>query len=175
MRALVLIGFTRSVNRLLLWRNRAPKILIHPDIRLATPAKEVDFNKISRKKLVRIVSKMGSALASQGYGDKLGIAATQIGIPLRIMIVQGVVIVNPTWQPSKAPPDQRIEGCYSVPGKLYQVERARNGFATWKSIDGEERRYKLNGLNATIYQHEFDHLDGKCCADVGKLLEDKQQ
>lgn len=116
------------------------------------------------------MTKMGATMSATGYGQKLGIAAPQIGISKRVMVVLGVVMVNPTWQPSKAPLEKTVEGCYSVPRKVYEVERAPYGWARWFSIDGVERRFKLNGLNAIVFQHELDHLDGKCCADVGKLL-----
>lgn len=116
--------------------------------------------------------KMGAALSATNYGDKLGVAAPQIGISKRLMVVMGAVMINPTWQPSRAPKETIVEGCYSVPGKVYEVERAPYGWATWKNIEGTERRFKLNGLNAIVFQHELDHLDGRCCADVGKLLKE---
>jgi peptide deformylase len=153
-----------------LFRKRPPEFLVHPHSTLAKRAEEIDFTKTSRKELVKIVRKMGAALSSTGYGDKLGIAAPQIGISKRIMVVLGVVMVNPTWKPSKAPPEKVVEGCYSVPHKVYEVERAPYGWASWVSIDGTPRHFKLNGLQAIVFQHEFDHLEGRCCADVGKLL-----
>ncbi len=169
------LGQTAAINGLLNWRNRDYKdveILEHPHPILSKRAEEIDFNKTSRKELVKIVRKMGAALSGVAYGHRLGIAAPQIGISKRLMIVQGVVMINPTWQPSKAPPNQAVEGCYSVPYKTYEVPRAPYGWAEWYSIDGELRKFKLRDLNAIIYQHELDHLDGLCCADVGTLLED---
>ena len=169
------LGQTAAINGLLNWRNRGYKdveILEHPHPILSRRAEEIDFNKTSRKELVKIVRKMGAALSGVAYGHRLGIAAPQIGISKRIMVVQGVVMINPTWQPSKAPPNQAVEGCYSVPYKTYEVPRAPYGWAEWYSIDGELRKFKLRELNAIIYQHELDHLDGLCCADVGTLLED---
>ena len=158
-----------------MWRNRPIKVLVHPHPKLKLVSKEIDFKKTSAKELARIVSKMGAALKETGYGQKLGIAAPQIGINKRIIVVLGVVMVNPTWRPSRAPKESVVEGCYSVPFKTYSVHRDSYGWASWKSIDGVERRFKLNGLNAIVYQHELDHLNGLCCADVGTLLEDNSK
>lgn len=170
------LGKTVLAKNLLKWKNRDLKnveFLIHPHPILSARAEEVDFTKTKREELVKIVRMMGAALSGVNYGDRLGIAAPQIGISKRIMVVQGVVMINPTWQPSKAPPNQVVEGCYSVPHKSFEVSRAPYGWAEWYSIDGVKRKYKLNDMNAIIYQHELDHLDGVCCADVGTLLEDK--
>ena len=161
------LGKTKIANNILNYRNRAPKILVYPDPKLKIVAKEVNFDRISKLRLTQIVRKMGAALSQTKYGEKLGIAATQIGIPLRIMIVHGVVIINPIWTPSKAPRNQMVEGCYSVPDQFYSVERDAYGWAKFYSIDGELREFKLNGVNATIFQHEISHLNGECLPDYG--------
>lgn len=158
----------KVASSLLKRRNKAPAILIMPDPVLQARADEWDFEKDSKEELIEIVRKMGAALRGTTYGDKLGIAAPQIGISRRIMVCQGAVCVNPTWQPpTHAVKDESIEGCYSVPGKLYKVPRDKYGWAKWLSVDGIEREFKLKGMDAVVYQHELDHLDGKCCCDTG--------
>jgi len=113
---------------------------------------------------------MGAALAQQSYGGRIGIAAPQIGINKRIIIVSGNVMLNPEWHPSKAPPNEVTEGCYSIPNKVFKVDRAQYGWAKWTNIDGKPFEDKLSGTNAIVFQHEIDHLDGKCCADVGEEI-----
>ena len=125
---------------------------------------------MSLPKRTAIVRKMGAALAKQTYGDKLGIAAPQIGINLRIMIVRGNVMFNPQWTPSKAPLEDITEGCYSVPKKVFSVPRAKYGWAKWTNIEGKPFADKLNGIPAIVFQHELSHLDGKCCPDLGKEI-----
>lgn len=149
-------------------RNKAPKILQHPDPVLAKVAEPWDFEKDSHEELIAIVRKLGAALRGVNYGDRLGMAAPQIGISKRVMVCQGAVCVNPTWQPPSHPvTEDGIEGCYSVPGKLYSTKRDKYGWATWYSVDGEKREFKLKGKDALVFQHELDHLDGKCCVDIG--------
>lgn len=151
-------------------RNKPMPIVLHPDPVLSRVADPVDFENESYKDLVAIVRQMGATLKSSSYGDKLGLAAPQIGVSKRICIVQGAVMFNPEWRPSAQPGDRVIEGCYSVPNRLFKVKRDKSGWAKWQSINGVWREQKLNGLRAIIFQHELDHLNGKCCADVGEEI-----
>ncbi|KKT20020.1 MAG: peptide deformylase [Candidatus Nomurabacteria bacterium GW2011_GWF2_43_8] len=160
----------RSIKALLAWRNRPMKILIYPNKRLKRIAVPVDFEKTTREQRMAIVRKLGVSLAQQQYGDKLGISAPQIGINLRVMVVRGNVMFNPEWHPTKASPNQVVEGCYSVPRKVFRVPRAPYGWAKWTNIDGRPIEAKLNRLPAIVFQHELDHLNGKCLADVGEEI-----
>jgi peptide deformylase len=148
-------------------------IILHPHPILARVAAPVDFDKESYEERSSIVRNMGNALSNASYGGKLGLAAPQIGISKRICIVQGAVMFNPEWKPSAAPGDDITEACYSVPGRLFKVTRAPYGWARWQSIDGSWREQKLKDLSAVVFQHELDHLDGKCCADVGEEIPQK--
>lgn len=151
-------------------RNRQPVILLHPDKRLKRIAEMVNFDTMPMITRVRIVRKMSAALGGVTYGQRLGLAAPQIDINYRVVIVRGNVMFNPSWVPSKAPLEHGIEGCYSVPGKVYTVMRAKYGWATWQNIDGKLMQSKLNGTPAIVFQHELDHLNGTCCADVGEEI-----
>ena len=156
---------------LLKWRNRPPKFLIHPDKRLKRIAEPIDFERSTHAMRMQIVRKMNNALGGTTYGQRLGIAAPQIGINKRVIIVRGNVMFNPTWHPSKAPMSTITEGCYSVPKKMYQVERASYGWAEWLDINGRPMRDKLRDLPAIVFQHEIQHLDGQCLPDYGELIE----
>lgn len=158
----------RIAKLLLKLRNPIPKVLIHPDKRLKRIALPVDFDKTTLIQRTVIIRKMGAALSKQTYGMKLGIAAPQIGINLRVMIVRGNVMFNPEWQPAKAPLESITEGCYSVPYKVFKVPRAKYGWAKWTNIEGRPMESKLSGLPAIVFQHELDHLNGICCADIGE-------
>lgn len=162
---------TFNVGRTIIrFRNRAPKILIYPDKRLKRIAEPVDFNKTTLKQRTALVRKLGASLANQTYGGRLGIAAPQIGINVRVIVVRGNVIFNPTWTPTKAPPEIIMEGCYSVPKKVYNVKRAKYGWAKWTSIDGKSFEDKLTGLPAMVFQHELFHLDGMCLPEYGEEI-----
>lgn len=150
-------------------RNKAVGLLKHPHPTLSAVAERWNFRTEKKEDLIEIVRKLGATLRGVNYGDRLGMAAPQIGISKRVFVCQGAVCVNPRWAPPKV--SQKIEvreGCYSLPdGEIWKVQRDKYGWATWFSVDGEVRQYKLTGLNAIVYQHELDHLDGKCCCDIG--------
>lgn len=169
-KAIFFWGIYRLARILINFRNRVPKILIHPDRRLKRIAKQIDFDKTTPQERSNIVRKMGSALSKMTHGAHLGLAAPQIGINKRVIIVRGAVMFNPEWQASKAPPNITTEGCYSVPKLLFKVSRAQYGWAKWTNIDGKPFEDKLSGLPAIVFQHEIDHLNGVCCADIGEEI-----
>lgn len=147
------------------------KILKYPCKELSTKCEEVtEFD----QKLQDIAINMVSALAVQERGERLGLAANQIGILKRVCIVKDVVMVNPEFTPAKAPKETRIEGCYSADGS-YRIERAPYGWAKWKNLKGEPQEAKLNDDRVYILQHELDHLDGITCCEIGVKVEDKKE
>jgi len=93
-----------------------------------------------------------------------GLAAPQVGVPLRIIVVRmpdegAKVVINPEVVRSKG---ERLatEACFSVPGHYGEVKRAAS--VTVKGLDQnwKEIRIKADGLVAQALQHEIDHLDG---------------
>ena len=94
----------------------------------------------------------------------VGLAAPQIGVPLRIAVLQmpgeePFAIINP--EIVKRSGDRVVmEGCLSVPG--YQGEIKRSSSVTVKGLDeqGKPLRIKADGLLAQALEHEIDHLNG---------------
>ena len=105
----------------------------------------------------------------------VGLAAPQIGVPLRIFVYDYAdddgterrgVLINPTLTIGEvvdepADEDTEVEGCLSVPGIYDGVERATQ--VKVKALDehGKERTIEAEGLLAVCIQHELDHLLGK--------------
>src|SRR5579884_2372842 len=77
-----------------------------------------------------------------------GLAAPQIGIPLRLMVME----MQGEWEPE--------EGCLSVPGYWAQVKRAWAVTLKAKNRHGRDVRLKGEGFFGQALQHEVDHLDG---------------
>jgi peptide deformylase len=119
-------------------------------------------------------------------GRGVGLAAPQIGVGLRVfvmedpkprvdadrdadakerMVIPFEVVINPTWRPSGD--EMRIfpEGCLSIPGLLAPIPRHRVIEAEWTTLDGTPKSETLRGWPARIFQHESDHLDGKLYLD----------
>jgi peptide deformylase len=79
-------------------------------------------------------------------------------MPLTVFINPVIEIVDPAtagyW-----------EGCLSVPGLRGFVERPPHVKIGYTSDTGEVKELELKGFPATVFQHEFDHLDGKLFVD----------
>jgi len=109
----------------------------------------------------------------------VGLAAPQIGVGLRIFtydyadddgIDRRGVIINPSLEigpivDEPADEDTEIEGCLSVPGERFPLKRAEKAIITGVDLDKQPVRIEADGWFARIFQHEFDHLDGKLYVD----------
>lgn len=100
----------------------------------------------------------------------LGLAAIQIGVPLRMIVAKlddGVtVMVNPTITRRLNRNATAREGCLSVlPRNWRNVDRPAKCEVTWQGLDGAQYSGGFSGLDARIIQHECDHLDGVLITD----------
>ena len=93
-----------------------------------------------------------------------GLAAPQIGVPLRVCVVKGDenqiwALVNPEIVKSDGV-QVGYEGCLSYPGWVGEVARYETVVVKGRNRRGKEVRIKSNGFTARAFQHELDHLDG---------------
>jgi len=98
-----------------------------------------------------------------------GLAANQIGVPLRVCVVKGDEnqiwgLVNPVIVKS-AGSQVGYEGCLSKPGWVGEVERYEAVVVKGLNRHGKQVRIKSNGFTARAFQHELDHLDGVLFTD----------
>lgn len=98
--------------------------------------------------------------------DGIGLAAPQIGIPLRVFVydvrddaIEPGVLVNPRIVESKGK-QKEVEGCLSIPGLDEVVERSERVVVEGLGRDGETVRIEAEGLLSRCLQHEYDHLEG---------------
>jgi peptide deformylase len=108
-----------------------------------------------------------------------GIAAPQIGVPLRITTIEVnqnprypykpkiplTIVVNPVIEFLDDEVVDINEGCLSVPNMRGTVSRHVNIRVRWLDRDGVEHDEIKRGLTAGTFQHECDHLDGKLFLD----------
>jgi peptide deformylase len=106
--------------------------------------------------------------------DGAGLAAPQIGVPLRVVIfgvtsnprypdiepVPDTVLVNPVLTPLSGEEEQGWEGCLSVPGMRGWVPRFRKLRYAGFDQEGKPFQRDVEGFHARVVQHEVDHLDG---------------
>jgi peptide deformylase len=113
----------------------------------------------------------------------IGLAAIQIGIPKRLVVLDlarqdepkaPLFLVNPevTWAS-----DERSvyeEGCLSIPDYYEEVERPAKVRVRYLDRDGKPQEMEAEGLLATAMQHEIDHLNGVLFVDyLSKLKRDR--
>ena len=95
----------------------------------------------------------------------IGLAAPQVGISLRLMVVghderrEPRALINPVIV-DRGGQVTAEEGCLSIPGVFAQVTRAEWVDIEAKDIDGQLVKIHGRGLLARVFQHEIDHLDG---------------
>lgn len=103
--------------------------------------------------------------------DGIGLAASQVGLPLRIYVAYDRLeenergelqaYINPFFEPkSILSPAGEIEGCLSFPGIRGEVMRPENGKLSYINEAGEQVEEQVKGLKARCAQHEIDHLNG---------------
>ena len=103
----------------------------------------------------------------------IGLAATQVGIPLRIFVADISVGRNPSDLITFVNPEfverdgmqLEEEGCLSVPGFQATVARPARAVVKGLNREGEERVIEGTGLLARCFQHEMDHLEGTVFVD----------
>ena len=138
----------------------------HPSLR----AENCDVEKFDYdlKQLTKKMFKM--MYASRG----VGLAAPQVGINQRLMVVnwegdpgrasEELVLCNPRILEMSSEKDVEVEGCLSFPGFTADVERSTDIVVEFTTVKGKPRRLELEGWKARVFQHEYDHLDGKLYA-----------
>ena len=100
----------------------------------------------------------------------IGLAAPQVGINLRVIVIklndgQFQPMINPviTWYSEKRVSFE--EGCLSIPGHYTEIFRPGKINVKFMDINGKYRKWKLNGLESRVVQHEIDHLNGVLMTD----------
>jgi len=95
----------------------------------------------------------------------LGLAAPQVGVSRRLFVYEignsgPRTLVNPAITERDGEWEHQ-EGCLSVPELYFMVSRPIHVHVTGYDLDGREVSIEADELEATLYQHEVDHLDGQ--------------
>lgn len=110
--------------------------------------------------------------------DGVGLAAPQVGINQRFFICnirdgKNYVFINPEITAYSVETGPYEEGCLSIPGVYYNVDRPVKVTIKAQDENGKVFSLKASGLLARVIQHEYDHLDGKLFID--KLSEENRE
>ncbi len=138
---------------------------------LSIKCEEVDIKNINKDILQEIEDMKETLNFTEGFG----IAAPQVGINRRIVIIQvdkekctykdcedipTTVMINPTWKKLSEETESEFEGCLSVPSIRGKVKRYTNIEVTYYNEKGQKIIKEEKGFTARDIQHECDHLDG---------------
>lgn len=121
-------------------------------------------------KLVKLAEDMLQTMYAE---PGIGLAAPQVGVQRRFFVYDlgddPRALINPVIQESDGEWVYE-EGCLSVPGLSWEIVRPKTIHITGYDLDGNEVSIEADELEARLYQHELDHLDGVLLID---RLDDK--
>tara|TARA_B100000035_G_scaffold271953_1_gene247059 strand:+ start:471 stop:989 length:519 start_codon:yes stop_codon:yes gene_type:complete len=112
---------------------------------------------------------MDDMLDTMYAANGIGLAAIQIGVPKRIIVMdlskdenkkKPRYFVNPVIKKSDSLKSTYEEGCLSVPNQFAEIDRPRKCEVEYLDYNGEKKLLVAEGLLATCIQHEMDHLEG---------------
>ena len=112
---------------------------------------------------------MDDMLETMYEAPGIGLAAIQIGVPKRIIVMdisrdedkkEPRYFVNPVIKNRNKEKVKYEEGCLSVPDQFAEIERPNSCEVEYLDYNGKKQILKANGLLATCIQHEMDHLEG---------------
>lgn len=147
----------------------------HPTLRQV--ARPLDVDELRSPETARLLDDMVDTL--HDYGG-VGLAAPQVDESVRLAIIEIdggpsrygdipslplTVFANPTVTVMSRDVAGFWEGCLSVPGLRGYVERPQHIRVDYLDLAGNTHHMELAGFLATVFQHEFDHLDGHLYID----------
>ncbi len=112
---------------------------------------------------------MDDMIETMYKANGIGLAAIQIGVPKRIIVMDisrndekknPMYFVNPIIKNKNTDLSRYEEGCLSVPDQFAEIDRPSTCEVEYLNYNGEKKILKTSGLLATCIQHEMDHLEG---------------
>lgn len=126
---------------------------------------------------------MDDMLETMYEAPGIGLAAVQVGVPRRLIVVDTareegarnpVVMVNPEIVAKADAMRAQEEGCLSIPDFYAEIERPSACTVRYLDRTGRHHEMLCEGLLATVVQHEVDHLDGVLFIDyLSRLKRDR--
>ena len=139
------------------------KILTEPNKILRQVSKPVE--KVTKEEQIL----MDDMLETMYDANGIGLAAIQIGVPKRIIVMDlskegekndPMYFINPVIKNKNQDLSKYEEGCLSVPNQFIEVNRPSMCELEYLDYNGKKKNLKCDNLLATCIQHEIDHLEG---------------
>ena len=152
------------------------KLITVPDEVLRKKSQNIQKVGEDEKKLVK------DLFETMYHHKGIGLAAVQIGIPKRIIVLdvmqkdnqkKPLCFINPVIKKLSNEKSKYEEGCLSIPNTFIEIERPKTCIVEYIDIDGKKKNMDCDNLLSTCIQHEINHLDGKLIIDfLSKLKKD---
>ena len=152
------------------------KIITVPDDFLRKVSDPIEKIGVSEKKLIK------NLFDTMYFAKGIGLAAIQIGIPKRIVVIdvskdinkrEPICLINPVIKKFSKETSIYEEGCLSIPDTFIEIERPKSIWLEYIDEYENIKKVKFDGLLSTCAQHEIQHCDGKLIIDfLSKLKKD---
>ena len=112
---------------------------------------------------------MDDMLETMYAAPGIGLAAIQVGVPKRVIVLDitpkdspknPMFLINPEIIEKSKNNSTYEEGCLSVPGQFAEIDRPDRCHIKYLDYQGQSKEIKAEGMLATCIQHEIDHLEG---------------
>ena len=140
-----------------------------------SPIIRTKTNDVTEADLPFVLNQIGSMWEVMLGNNGVGLAATQVGFDKNFFIHNCnedntmEVIINPVIKSKSQEKYKFEEGCLSLPGQQFNIDRHTEIVVEYKDIKFNEHQETMQNYRARVFQHEIDHLNG-ICIDVRKLL-----
>ena len=98
----------------------------------------------------------------------VGLSANQVGLPYRVFVMGNpgdkesiIPVFNPSIINYSEETEYSEEGCLSFPGLFVPIKRFKDIRVRMATVDGEIDTAKFTGYTAKLFQHEYDHMEGR--------------
>ena len=144
---------------------------------LRTELPDITFEELKEKHNLTPRELYDNLIESMQHHGGVGLSANQCGFPVRAFVMftdlnkrEATIFFNPkiTWQSEDT--EYFVEGCLTYPFVFLNLKRPLAIRFSYTDIDGVERNAGFSGLTARIFQHEYDHMDGKNFTQLASRL-----
>jgi len=127
--------------------------------------KSLPVDKVDKELQILMDDMLETMYAAPG----IGLAAIQVGVPKRIIVLDieqkegkknPLYFINPEIIKKSENLSTYEEGCLSVPGQFAEIDRPDRCHIKYLDYNGEKKEINAEGMLATCIQHEMDHLEG---------------
>ena len=151
--------------------------MIRPILKYGAPELEIKSTAVTRfdEEIKTLAEDM---LETMYAAPGIGLAAAQVGVNLRLMVIditggeeQGhqIIFTNPEITEQEGI-EEAEEGCLSIPGFTAMIERPSNVHVVGQDLEGNPQELDAEGILARAVCHEIDHLDGILYLDHTSVL-----